>query len=166
MTPKALFLQKNTKFEWEGLEHSLHEHFGVNAVTFEKDGHRMTAGDIPWANDICALIKMNPKASSKICDTLKMYLLHEAAVKRKTVTGECDAGIYRIVVPIIRLGEIEGFVSACGRPFSNAERIYTYYLHETLDEDEEKIKDLLTSLVPIGPRKIMEMKQFITGYVH
>ena len=166
MTPKALFLQKNTKVDWEGLEHSLHEHFGVNAVTLKKNGQRITAGDLSWANDLCALIKKNPTGSSKICDTLKMYLIHEAQERRRYAKEECAAGIFRIVVPIIRINQIEGFISVCGRPSTNADRIYTFYIHKTIDEDEEKIKDLLASLAPIGPRTIKEMKRFITGYIH
>jgi ligand-binding sensor protein len=166
MTPKALFLQKHSKIDWEGLEHSLHEQFGVNAVTLKKNGYRITAGDILLANNICALIKRNPKGASIICDTIKEYLIHEAQSRRRYTTEECAAGIYRIVVPVIRINEIEGFVSVCGRPFSNTDRIYTYYIHKTIDEDEEKIKDLLASLNPIGSCTIKEIKHFITSYAH
>ncbi len=87
-----------------------------------------------------------------------LYLARYNVIKRA-------AGIFKIVVPIIQKDEIEGFVSVCGRPFLNTDRIYTYYIHKTIDADEEKIEKLLPSLNPIDPRTIKEMKHFITTYV-
>lgn len=165
MKAKALVLQKNIEIDWNDFEESLHDHFGVNAVTLKKNGARRSAGDILWANGLCALIKTNPKGASKICDTIQKHLIYEAEARRRYATDECAAGIFKIVVPIIQKDEIEGFVSVCGRPFLNTDRIYTYYIHKTIDADEEKIEKLLPSLNPIDPRTIKEMKHFITTYV-
>ena len=164
MKHNVLVLQENTKFDWEGLEHSLHDRFGVNAVTYKKNGQRITESDMPYANYICALIKKNPKGARRICDTLKMVLIHKAEIKRRDATEECAAGIYRMVMPVIRTFQTEGFISVCGRPILNTDRIYTFYIHKTIDEDEKMIKDLLASLLPIGPRTIKEMKHFIASY--
>jgi ligand-binding sensor protein len=165
MKAKALVLQKSIEIDWSDFEESLHDHFGVNAVTLKKNGARRSAGDILWANGLCALIKTNPKGASRICDTIQKYLMYEVEARRSYATDECAAGIFKIVVPIIQKDEIEGFVSACGRPFLNTDRIYTYYIHKTIDADEEKIEKLLPSLNPIDPRTIKEMKHFITTYV-
>ena len=165
MTDKALVLDERAEVDWVDFEHSLHDHFDLNAVTLKKDGHRQTEQDIIWANKLCALITTNPEGANRICDPMKRYLIHKAGTNRRCAADECAAGMYRIIVPIIRNNDIEGFVSVCGRPFSNTDRIYIDYIHRTIDENEEKIEELLSSLNPILPRTIKKLKLFITSYV-
>lgn len=164
MKAKALVLEGGVEVDWPRFEQAVHDRFGVNAVSLDVNGNRKTTGDILWANDLCALIKTNPKGAARICDALKRFLLHEAAVKRRCAADECGAGIYRILVPVVRDDEIEGFVSVCGRPFSSADRIYTTYVHETIDAGKEKIEGVLPSLRPIYPRTAKALRLFITGY--
>jgi ligand-binding sensor protein len=166
MRTKALVFEKRGEMDWSGFEHALHDRFGVNAVTLTMSGDRKTAGGILWANSLCALIKTNPKGAKRICGIIQQILMREAAARRRYATDECAAGIYRIMVPIVVQDELDGFVSVCGRPFSTADRIYTEYIHRTIDEDQEKIESLLSSLRPIGPRTLKEMRQFISGVAH
>lgn len=166
MKTKALVLQRRGEMDWCRFEQALHDRFGVNAVTLTMTGDRKTAGDILWANSLCALIKTNPKGAKKICGIIQQVLMREAAARRRYATDECAAGIYRLMVPVVVEDELDGFVSVCGRPFSTADRIYTEYIHRTIDEDEEKIKALLSSLRPIRPRTVKEMRQFISGVSH
>ena len=91
-------------------------------------------------------------------------MMHEARVKKRYVTEECAAGMYRIVVPVIKDDEIEGFVSACGRPFISADRVYTHYIHKTIDETEKEILKLLSTLDPINPHIIKDIINYITSY--
>lgn len=164
MEIRALVLQHGTDINWEGLERSLHDRFGVNAVTLEKNGDRRTTGTILWANGLCALIQTSPKAERRICDTVRQCLIRKVSASKATACDECLAGMYEILVPVIQIDEIDGFVGVCGRPYLGAERIYTEYIHRTTDVDLEKIKELLTSLKPIDPRTIKAIKQFITTY--
>jgi len=166
MVAKALVLKVNAQMDWAAFERSVHDRFGVNTVVLQKNGDRCTAEAILWANEICERIKRHKKGSDRICDTLRRYLMHEAEVNKRFTAGECAAGMYRMIAPVIRNDEIEGFVSLCGRPFLSVDRIYTDYIHRTIDTGEEIIKELLFSLKPIGPRTIKEMKRFITGYTH
>lgn len=166
MKTKALVLQKRDEMDWSGFEQALHDRFGVNAVTLTVNGARKTAGEILWANGLCALIKTNPKGAKRICSIIQWLLMRKAAAGRRYATDECAAGIYRLMVPIVVQDELDGFVSVCGRPFSTADRIYSEYIHYITDEDKEKIEDLLSSLQPIGPRTLKEMRQFISGVAH
>jgi ligand-binding sensor protein len=166
MKAKAMILDGDAPIDWNHFEQSLHDHFGVNAVTLRNDGARRTSGDMLWANDLCALIKNNPNGAKKICNSLLWLLIHEAKAKKTAATGECYAGINKIVLPIIQNEEINGFVNICGRPFSNADRTYPEYIQKTIDAGVGQIENLLPSLQPIGPRTIKAMIHFITSYAH
>ena len=166
MGTEAMVLREGTQVDWAGLEHLLHERFGVNAVTLQKNGARRTQGEVLLANEICRLIKQNLKAQEKICESLKQRLLNEAGVRKRYATDECDAGMYRVVVPILMVGDIEGFVSVCGRPFLSADRIYTDYISRTTEADESRIQSLLPNLHPITPRDLKEIRHLIGGFAH
>jgi ligand-binding sensor protein len=164
MREKALVLPKNTQIDWGNFEKALWKKFGVNAVAYTSDGHRRTRGDINLVNGICYRIKKNPAGARRICDDVLGYMNHEARAKKRYITEECDAGMYKIVVPVIQEDELEGFVSTCGRPYVNSDRIYIDYIHETIDVDRAEIEQLLASLEPIRPRTVKAMIAFIASY--
>jgi ligand-binding sensor protein len=164
MKQKVLVLGKGKKIDWDVFEKSLHRMFGINAVAYDKTGARKTSGDIEIANDICDLIKKHLRGASQICAAVQDFMMHEARLKKRYITEECAAGMYRIMVPVIKDDEIEGFVSACGRPFISSDRIYTHYIHNTIDEEEAKILKLLSTLDPINPRTIKNIIRYITSY--
>ncbi|MCF8079857.1 MAG: hypothetical protein K9K88_11310 [Desulfobacterales bacterium] len=95
MRTKAMVLQKTRELDWGEFEKSLHDRFGVNAVTLNVNGDRKTAGQILWANGLCALIKTNPVGARKICGIIQQALMREAVVRRRYAADECAAGIYR-----------------------------------------------------------------------
>jgi len=161
---KALVLSEGADIDWCRFEKSVYDQFGVNVVTLDKSGARMTSGDMLWANDLCALIKTSPNGADKICNRVLDILIQAVKAKRIYALDECDAGINKIVFPIIQNQEINGFVNICGKPFCNAERIYTDYIHETINVDTEEIKKLLPSICPINPRTLKDLKQFVTNY--
>ncbi len=166
MRAKALMLPKNSDIDWSHFEKTLHDRFDVNVVTLKKNGVRKTSGDVRWANELCALIKTNPNGASRICDRILKNLINETKATKAFTTGECAAGMNKIVLPIIQNDELNGFVNICGRPFINTDRIYTDYIGETTNVEVEKIRKLLSALRPIDPRTVKTMKHFITSYVN
>lgn len=164
MNVDVMVLQADTELDWVDFEKALFDRFGVNAVTLGKKGERKTAGEIRWANRLCALIQADPNGAHRICRTLLRHLMHEAGVKKRTVSEECGAGMYKLMMPIVAQDRIVGFVSVCGRPSVTTDRIYTGYLHETVDADEEMIKGLLRFLHPIDYRTVRQMKRYIARY--
>ena len=166
MFAKALFVKQSADIDWSHFEESLHDQFHVNAVTLERNGLRKTSGDMLWANELCALIKTNPNGASRICDRVLRYLIHETLLKKRPATDECAAGMNKIVFPIVQDDELAGYVNICGRPFINAERIYTDYIEKTIGVEAKRIRQLLSSLRPITPRTIKEMKNYITSYLN
>jgi len=158
-------LPVGTRVDWNRYEQLIYKRFGVNAVTFDKNGCRITAGAFLWANDLCKLIKTNLNAKKLICDAVQQQMIHESQAIKRYVTNECSAGIYRRLFPIIRDHEIEGFFSVCGRPFSSSQLMYVEYIHEITGMEPEKIKKLISTVIPISPRTIKEMTCFITSEV-
>jgi ligand-binding sensor protein len=164
MKQKALVLGHGTEIDWAFFEKSLHRKFGVNAVAYDGDGDRRTTGDIDTANDICYLIKNHLKGARQICAAIQSFMNHKARVSKRYVTEECMAGMYKIVVPVLQDDRIQGFVSTCGRPFISPERVYTNYIHHTIDAAEADIIALLSTLDPIDPRTIRAIIGYITSY--
>ena len=163
MTAKSLMLPLGARIDWERFERLIHERFGVNAVALDKNGNRKTEGDILWANGLCELIKTNPQARKAICEALQSQMISKAEAIKRYVSGECLAGIYRRLVPIIQGCKIEGFISVCGRPFYSRQLMYPDYIHKTTGEEREKVNRLISTVTPIGPRSIKEMTTFITS---
>jgi hypothetical protein len=166
MNTAAMEIREGAFVDWEGFENVLWERFGVNAVTLEKNGARRTLGPLRIVNDICRLIKESPEANDKICERLKWQLLKEAGFKKRYATEECAAGIFRIVMPILLAGAVDGFVSVCGRPFVNADRIYTDAICQKTTTPADRIRLLTSTLQPIGPRDLKDLKCFIAGFAN
>ena len=164
MKKKALMLRKGAQIDWAGIERKLYNQYVVNAVTYNRDGARRTTGTTPLVNEICRLIKKHPKGVTQICQDIEKFLEHPAKIRIRWVTEECAAGMYKIVVPVVQADAIEGFISTCGRPFLNTERIYIQLIHETIEMDEAEISRLLATLDPIGPRTINAIIYDITSY--
>ena len=166
MQSSAMIMSDSKQIDWHHFEASLYDRFAVNVVTLTRTGERKTEGDVPWANDLCALIKSHPNGTDRICNKLLNILLQAARTKRDVMAGECAAGMNKWVLPIIQDDDIDGFVNICGRPYCNAERIYTDYISETIEVDVETIQKMLPCLNPIDPRTLKEMKRYIKGYLH
>jgi ligand-binding sensor protein len=151
--------------DWHDFEQSLYDRFAVNAVTLTRNGERKTSGDVPWANDLCALIRTNPNGADRICNKLLGILMHAVRTRRDVMAGECAAGMNKWVLPIVQDDQLDGFVNICGRPYCNAGRIYTEYISKTLAVDMDTIEGMLPCLKPIDPRTLKDMKRYIKGYL-
>ena len=166
MKATTMELKEGIHVDWESFESLLCERFDVNVVTLEKGGLRRTLGPLQIASDICRLVKASPEANEKICERIKRQLLQEAGVRKRYTTDECAAGIFRIVIPILLAGAVDGFVSVCGRPFVNANRIYTDTICRTTMASGGCIRRLMSTLHPIGPRELKALRCFIAGFAN
>ena len=86
---------------WLGLEQKINERSGLNASVFNVDGVRIT--DFKrWANKLCPLIKADEKGQNYICAVAHQNIAAQARRTRKPVIAECDAGLMKLVAPIIK----------------------------------------------------------------
>lgn len=165
MKLSAMVLDENTDMDWVSFERSLAGRFGVNAVTFCRDGSRRTPDDGAAANDICRLIRSDARGFEVICGKVQRIMNREAQVRKRGVAEECLAGMFKIVVPVVVAGAVDGFVSVCGRPYYSSDRIYTEAIARIIGEDEARIRCLLATLVPIDARTIKAISRRIAAPV-
>lgn len=160
MRLKSLILKPDIHIDWDRFERLIHDKFDVNAVSFNRYGLRRTISQ-EWANSLCDLIKAHSKAGEQICNALQQSMLKRARLKREYVTDECAAGIYRRLFPVMQGLEIEGFFGVCGRPFSTTGLMYPEFISKLTGKRIPHIGELISSLKPIGPKRIKEMTCFI-----
>ena len=103
---------------------------------------------------VCSAIRANPEATTFICSRVNTAML---AVVRKTLRPEvdmCDAGLLRVVVPIVRDGTLVGLVTACGLA-AKGEELNTFLLAKQLGVTEERVQELARS-TPFGSEDEVE----------
>jgi ligand-binding sensor protein len=97
---------------------------------------------------LCAAIRENQTATTFICSFANTAMM---AVVKKTGRPEidiCEAGLIRIVVPIIRNGRFAGQVFACGLA-SEEEELNSFLVARHLNIREEEVVELAKS-TPFG----------------
>jgi ligand-binding sensor protein len=98
--------------DWVALQNELHERYGLNADVMNKDGVRL-AGNT-WGNTLCKAIREDEKGFGAICATAGQAFKQKLQMGREPFCGECDAGMMRICVPVLKDGELIGAVGGCG----------------------------------------------------
>ena len=97
---------------------------------------------------LCAAIRKDQTAATFICSQTNTAML---AVVRKTCKPEidfCEAGMIRIVIPLIRNGELKGQVFACGLA-AEEEELNVFLIAKQLNKPEQEIIELAKS-TPFG----------------
>lgn len=155
----------SAEVDWGTFEKSLVRRFGVNAVSFDKNGDRRTPDDGAAANDICRLIRSDASGLELICGKIQRIMNRRARVQKRGVAEECLAGMFKITVPILGSDTVDGFVSVCGRPYYSSDRIYTETIARIIGEDEARIRCLLATLIPIDARTIKALSRHIADTV-
>jgi len=124
--------------DWVDLEKDVNQRFGLNAAVFENDGTRVTTY-VNWGNPVCPLIKGNPKGQRYICAVAHQNLAGQAAQTKKSVIGECDAGLVKIAVPVFVGDDFVGIAGGCGSIMGGSE-VESFFVNQTTDIDEAEIK--------------------------
>ena len=98
---------------WMALEKDIHQKSGLDTNVFDTRGYRISELK-NWANRLCPEIKATDKGQSFICAPAHMNIAALARRCQQPVIEECDAGMLKLVVPIIVNDEYVGAVGACG----------------------------------------------------
>lgn len=145
--------------KWVQLENEIHQRSGLESNVFDTDGIRITSNKV-WVNRLCPVIKATDKGQSFICAVAHMNLANQARNEKKPVIEECDAGLMKIVVPIVVDGEFIGAIGACGLMPAGGE-VDSFLVNKMTDIDEEKIEALCEDLAVIEKNSAEEVAQFI-----
>ena len=148
---------------WKALEDEIHRRSGLNAAVFNTEGIRI----IPvssWPNKLCPEIKANPKGQSFICATAHMNIAIQAKDARKPVIEECDAGMVKLVVPIMVNDQFVGAVSGCGLLLDDG-KVDTFLVNKITGMDEDYVASLSEGIAALSMEQAKELGRFIQGEI-
>ena len=145
--------------KWMELEQRITAMSGLGANVFNTKGHRITAYR-HWSNRLCPAIKATDKGQSFICAVAHMNIAAQAQQTQKEVIEECDAGLVKVVVPVIVKGEFLGSICACGLLLENGE-VDTFLINKITDMEEEEIEALSDDIRTLKDKKVRELCDFI-----
>jgi ligand-binding sensor protein len=148
---------------WEELERDLNARFGVDANVFDPGGFRISAVK-NWVNEICPAIKATDKGQSFICAPAHMNIAAQAMREGTTVIEECDAGLIKLVVPIMVAGEFSGAVGACGVMHAGGE-VDAFLVNKMADIAEDTVERLAATVRPVTRETVEELGRFISSKV-
>ena len=126
--------------KWVELEKEIVEKTGLNAGVYNINGARITDFK-KWPNRLCPEINGNKKGQTFICAPAYQNMAAMAEKTGRGVSEECDAGLGRIVVPIIVKGELVGTAGGCGLLFEDGE-VEPFFINKNIDMDEETIEEM------------------------
>ncbi len=139
-------LDLKTKGEWEEILNRFARDAKMTACLTDDTGKQLVcAGD---RYPLCEAIREVPGALMSICSQTNTAML---AVLKKTLKPEidvCEAGLIRVVVPIVQEGELVGQVTACGLA-SNDEELNSFFVSKEVAITEDKALELAKA-TPFG----------------
>ena len=145
--------------KWIELEKEINKRSGLNASVFDADGIRITDFK-KWANRLCPRIKANEKGQSYICAVAHQNAANEAQKTKGPAIVECDAGLAKVVVPILIDGEFLGVAGGCGLLLYSSE-IESFLIHKTTGIDVEELEKLSDDIATIPTAKVESITKYI-----
>jgi len=144
--------------KWVELQDELHERFALNADVMNKEAKRL-AGNT-WGNELCREIRGDAKGFGSICAPAGQMFLQLMQQGQKPFAEECDAGMMRICVPVIKDGEFLGAVGGCGVvPADGEVDEFTIDMMSNLDADN--ITEMAKEVQIASPERVQEIQDFI-----
>jgi ligand-binding sensor protein len=144
---------------WKELENEIHTMSGLDANIFNPEGVRISDFK-EWINRLCPEIKATDKGQSFICAVAHMNVAEQARQQNSSIIEECDAGLVKMVVPIILKGEFLGAAGACGAILDDGE-VDTFLIEKIAGIEESKTEPLITDIKQITREQAQKVVKFI-----
>lgn len=149
MTP----LDVKSKDEWTEILNRFSAQVNMTACLTDESGSQLFCSGERYP--LCSSVREHKDALTFICAQTNTAML---AVVKKRLQPEvdlCEAGLVRLVVPIVRNNELIGQVTACGLAAEDDE-LDTLLVSKQLGMPEAEVADLAKS-TPVGSEE--ELKQ-------
>lgn len=150
--------------EWVQIEKEAFEKFNLQSSVFNTEGVRIS-GTKCWANKICPEIKSTDKGQTFICATAHMNMANQSKNEKAPVIEECDAGLFKIVVPIFFNDEFLGTAGGCGLVLEDGE-VDSFAINKITDIDEDKIEKLSEKIPSITDETAETVGNFFIDKIH
>jgi ligand-binding sensor protein len=148
---------------WMALEKDIHKKSGLDVNVFDKKGYRISEFK-NWANRLCPEIKATDKGQSFICAPAHMNIATLAMRSKQPVIEECDAGMLKLVVPIMLNDEYIGAVGACGFLLDDGE-VDSFLVNKMTDINEDRVERLSQGIDSITTEKAEILAQYIVDQI-
>jgi ligand-binding sensor protein len=149
--------------KWIELEKEVNERSGLDSSVFNIKGVRITEYK-EWVNKFCPRVKADDRGQSFICAVAHMNIAEISKNTKEPVVEECDAGLMKLVVPIIVGDAFIGAVGACGLILDDGE-IDSFMVNKTIGMNEEEIESLAKDIKHISTEKVEELAQYVKGRI-
>jgi ligand-binding sensor protein len=130
------------KVEWKSILDRFSHDTDMTACLIDESGNMLLCSKDRYP--LCKAIRDNQEATTFICSQTNSAML---AVVKRTLRPEvdaCEAGLLRVVVPIVRDGVVVGQIAACGVASRN-EELESFVVARQLGVSEEQVTDLARS---------------------
>lgn len=148
---------------WAAFEDEIFDTTGLESSIFDTKGYRITDNK-KWANKLCPEIKATDKGQAFICAVAHMNLAEIGRQTGEPVIEECDAGLVKLVVPVIVDGEFIGAFGACGLMLEDGE-VDSFLINKITDIDEETVDALAPDVKPISQADLEAVRDRIKGRI-
>ena len=116
----------------------------AGTIVFDADGKQAT--DFTWPrNSLCQSIRENPDGLTQICARAHQNMSTMANRNRSAVIDECDAGMVKVVTPILADDEFVGTSTACGFLWHD-EEVDSFYIGKVTGFPEERVLEMAESV--------------------
>ena len=149
--------------KWIAFEKDIHKKSGLDVNVFDTKGYRISEFK-NWANRLCPEIKATDKGQSFICAPAHMNIATLAMRSKKPVIEECDAGMLKLVVPIMLNDEYVGAVGACGFLLDDGE-VDSFLVNKMTDINEDRVERLAEGIDSITTEKAELLAQYIEDQI-
>ena len=149
---------------WKELEQEIHDVSGLDANIFNPAGVRISDFKV-WINRLCPEIKATDKGQSFICAVAHMNVAEQARQQAAPVIEECDAGLVKIVVPILLDGEFLGAAGACGALLEDGE-VDTFLIEKIAGIEEQRAEPLIPEIKRISGSDAQAVVDFIQARIN
>ena len=149
--------------EWKAFEKEIHQTTGLNAGIFNAEGTRIT-DYVAWANPLCPLIKGQPDSAQAVCSVAHQQIARQAQLTRQPAIAECDAGMLKICVPILKGDEFIGIAGGCGR-LADSGRLESFYVAQVTGFPEEEVTALAGEIPFLKDKETLAAADFIATRV-
>ncbi len=149
--------------EWAAFENEIYDATGLEASVFNIKGIRITDNK-KWANRLCPEIKATDKGQAFICAVAHMNLAEIGRQTGEPVIEECDAGLVKLVVPIIVNGEFIGAFGACGLMLEDGE-VDSFLVNKITGIDEETVDALAPDVKTISQEAMETLRDQIQARI-
>ncbi|WP_243544694.1 PocR ligand-binding domain-containing protein [Pseudodesulfovibrio tunisiensis] len=140
--------------DWKALQQELRDTYGFNADIMDAEGRRLFGSS--WGNDLCRAIHDDRQAFGAICQPSGQMFTHLLTSGRTAFAEECDGGMLRITVPVIRNNELVGAVGGCGLLPDDGE-IEEFMIRMSSGMDEATIAKHAGTVAPVQRARVDEI---------